>query len=845
MSRRLKLLAALLPALLGPQVIAQCQAQWSSNLPQPEMTGSPRCTTTWDPDGAGPLPLRLVAGGSSLMAGATFLGNTYPSTQRVMTWDGSTWEPLGSGPGDGTSGSVDAVVEWNGQLIAGGSFSGPGGINSIARWDGTAWLPLASGFPMRVVALANWNGLLVAAGYTASGSVTTPTLKTWNGIAWTSLPTPPSLGEPMAMLSFEGELIVAGSNSSSSSQGALVRWNGTTWAAPIAAQSPVLSLAVRFSLAVGGSDTLFASGAFTSIGGASIAKVAKTNGGPSFTWSAVGSGLTNTVYHLQVRNSGLTDYVLVGLQGNVSTPVIRYLSSNGTWSPMGTSMMNQLVHYSGTYHGVSTWAGEPRCQRYDGTNWVSVVGPGITGEVHAVTRSGDDVVIGGTFATISGVTVNGIAKWDGSTFTPLGTGMVGSSIDALVTLDNGDIVAGGNFVAAGGVACNHVARWNGSTWSAMGNGFDAPVYALCKMPNGDVVAGGAFTQEVGAPLLSSHVSRWNGTSWSPMHFGMNNDVLALAVRGDGTLIAGGRFTQTMSTMFSLYYVARWTGTQWAGLGAGMNGAVHGLAVRPNDEIVAVGEFTQASLQNVDRIARWNGSTWTTMGAASGTAGPVHAVAGLPNGDVVAGRGFHQPASAADSGLSRWNGTTWSGLSFLANTVDPVDVRTIVQRPSGELVLGGRFQLAGMTPSFSLATLRSDCMPTASTYGTGCSSAAGLLEITADTLPWIGAAFRTTTTGVAPGSFCLGLIGLTQVSIPLPLLLGEGQPGCSLLTSLDILLALAPGPGNTATSSFAFANDPSLVGVPFFQQTIPFEFDALGTLVAVRGSNALSLVIGTL
>ncbi len=30
------------------------------------------------------------------------------------------------------------------------------------------------------------------------------------------------------------------------------------------------------------------------------------------------------------------------------------------------------------------------------------------------------------------------------------------------------------------------------------------------------------------------------------------------------------------------------------------------------------------------------------------------------------------------------------------------------------------------------------MPTASTYGTGCSSASGPLVLTADTLPWIGA-----------------------------------------------------------------------------------------------------------
>ena len=58
-----------------------------------------------------------------------------------------------------------------------------------------------------------------------------------------------------------------------------------------------------------------------------------------------------------------------------------------------------------------------------------------------------------------------------------------------------------------------------------------------------------------------------------------------------------------------------------------------------------------------------------------------------------------------------------------------------------------------------------------------------------------------------------------------------------------LLTLTQSPG-TASSSFALANDPALIGVPFFQQTIPFEFDLAGAVTAVRGSNALSLVIGT-
>jgi hypothetical protein len=89
-----------------------------------------------------------------------------------------------------------------------------------------------------------------------------------------------------------------------------------------------------------------------------------------------------------------------------------------------------------------------------------------------------------------------------------------------------------------------------------------------------------------------------------------------------------------------------------------------------------------------------------------------------------------------------------------------------------------------------------------------------------------------------------VIGFTQVAIPLAALLVEGQPGCSLLTTPDITFVLTNGPG-TAQSSFALANTPSLLGVTFFQQTIPLEFGGTGALTAVRGSNALAATIGTL
>ena len=58
-----------------------------------------------------------------------------------------------------------------------------------------------------------------------------------------------------------------------------------------------------------------------------------------------------------------------------------------------------------------------------------------------------------------------------------GSGVVGQ-VYALLPLPNGDLVVGGAFSTAGGVAVSNVARWDGASWSALGSGTDDDVTAL-------------------------------------------------------------------------------------------------------------------------------------------------------------------------------------------------------------------------------------------------------------------------------------------------------------------------------------------------------------------------------
>ena len=95
----------------------------------------------------------------------------------------------------------------------------------------------------------------------------------------------------------------------------------------------------------------------------------------------------------------------------------------------------------------------------------------------------------------------------------LGTGMNNNAVFALVTDSAGNLYAGGSFTTAGGTSANYVAKWNGTSWSALGTGMNTWVTALATDSAGNLYAGGLFTTAGGAP--ANRVAKWDGLGVSP------------------------------------------------------------------------------------------------------------------------------------------------------------------------------------------------------------------------------------------------------------------------------------------------------------------------------------------
>ncbi len=319
--------------------------------------------------------------------------------------------------------------------------------------------------------------------------------------------------------------------------------------------------------------------------------------------------------------------------------------------------------------------------KWNGSSW-SPLGSGLNDWVLALAVSGSNLYAGGYFTTAGGSAASHIAKWDGSGWSELGSGM--DNLVYTLAASGSDLYAGGQFSAAGGSAANYIARWNGSSWSAVGSGMggDPPfVYALA-VSGSDLYAGGAFT--IAGGKAANRIAKWNGSTWSPLASGMSGGsfpyVYALAV-SDTNVYAGGGFTTAGSSVVN--YIARWNGISWSALGPEIDNLVLTLSVSGSN-VYAGGAFT--TVGGTACIAKWDGSSWSALG--SGMNGPVSALA-VAGSDLFAGGGFTAAGGSAADRIAKWNGARWSPLGLgMNNTVNALAVS------GSNVYAGGYFTATG-------------------------------------------------------------------------------------------------------------------------------------------------------
>jgi len=336
---------------------------------------------------------------------------------------------------------------------------------------------------------------------------------------------------------------------------------------------------------------------------------------------------------------------------------------------------------------------------------------GASGDVNAIAIGQNGrVYVGGVFASASGVAnTPRIAYYDPSdgAFHAMGTGGAGGNVTILAIAPNGDVYAAGTFTSMGGVAnTNNIARWDGSAWNALGTGVTtgSGILAMAVDSDGTLYVGGTFTQ-MGGVANTTRIASWNGSAWSALSTGANDTVRALVVAAGDVLYVGGDFTTIGGV--SATRAASWNGSAFSALSTGMDNSINALAVGPNNIVYAGGAFGTAGGATATRAAYWNGVAWFPMGSGLNTTVQVLSV--MPDGTVWAGGGFTSSGGVSlRSPIAHWNGTSW--VSSDNNLVSTVTVQAITPDRGGKLYVGyssfGTAVQAGLTTVTNPGTARS-------------------------------------------------------------------------------------------------------------------------------------------
>lgn len=308
--------------------------------------------------------------------------------------------------------------------------------------------------------------------------------------------------------------------------------------------------------------------------------------------------------------------------------------------------------------------------------------PGVIGSVAVIQEWNGGVIVGGMFESAGPITAANVARWDGTNWYSLATGLNGGLMAHVCALDKigPHLYAGGHFTHAGDLTVNNVARWDGATWSPLGAGLNGFASALCVIGS-DLYVGGQFDTAGGEK--ANRIARWDGTRWSALGSGVSHivasengpyeDSQVIAMATDGTnLYVGGRIGSAGGVQAT--NIAKWDGTNWTALGTRFVGAVTALTLK-SGVLYAGGP----------RVARWNGGDWDWDAFGATELGGVQAIFVGDSGEIFVG----------GQSLRTWNGTAWASVgnglwqdAFVGGGV------SALKEIGGELWVGGDFSSAG-------------------------------------------------------------------------------------------------------------------------------------------------------
>jgi uncharacterized delta-60 repeat protein len=356
--------------------------------------------------------------------------------------------------------------------------------------------------------------------------------------------------------------------------------------------------------------------------------------------------------------------------------------------------------------------------------FTSNVGTGLDLAVNSIAIQSDGkIILGGTFTTLNGATVNRIARLnlDGTsdtTFTTnAGTGASGNVVSIVIQSDD-KILLGGEFTTFNGTTVNRIARLNSNgtldtafTTNA-GTGASGRVNSIAIQSDGKIILGGFFTTLNGTTVYQLARLNSNGTrdttfstsaSFNIVDAGnsYNRQVLSIAVQSDGKILASATGDALVySSQDDFFYFVR-----TAAMGRLQQDGTLDSAFNKNNNFVNLISLQQDSkiiiIASEYVIFRLNsdGTTDTAFTANRGTGADspsgsrkVHAIRIQEDDKIILGGDFITFNGATVNRIARLNSNGTPDTAFTVNTGTGANatVGSIAVQSDKKILLGGNF-----------------------------------------------------------------------------------------------------------------------------------------------------------
>jgi hypothetical protein len=483
----------------------------------------------------------LVFNGPNLYATGFFSQAGATPASNIAMWDGANWNALSTG----LNSIGESLGILNGSVCVAGSFISAGGIHAtnFAVWNGSSWSAASLGLSStgaRVI--SNGTNVYVGGLFALAGGILANGVATWDGNNWAPIQTTGrmngvqttvfALANDGTNLYAGGQFVAAGAATNAYY---VAKFDGTNWSPLGTGMTPHTPTTSVLSLTVA-SNNVYAGGSFSFANNVFAPDIARWDG---TNWNALGTGPGGVVASVTVRTNGVYAAGAAFNSGNgtYSSPFLDLWNGSSWQGVLNFNSSNTFIafylsdpnigmdavafmgtnifvggHFSITQYdpavGFTPATNCPNIMRFDGT-YCEIMGTGLNSNVLAMAVLGTNLYVGGFFTNSGPLIVNHIALWNGSAWSPVGTGVVGTGfVSALTTIGN-NLYAGGTFTNMGGVAANCIAKWDGTNWSALGSGVAGrplnveSLYAF----GSDLYVGGVFRFAGGKS--SFNIARWN------------------------------------------------------------------------------------------------------------------------------------------------------------------------------------------------------------------------------------------------------------------------------------------------------------------------------------------------